>query len=257
VAVAACVPPRGLPGRYPRPRVPTAALADIHGNLQALEAVLDDPRFAAADSVVVLGDVVTGTLPAETFDRITAPGRAVRFLRGNADRLALDDPAEWYGWVRERLGPERLAAVAAWPLSFAIEVEGLGSVRCCHALPDDDERGVTRITPEADFAADLAGIEEPIVIGGHTHVQFDRRINRWRYVNVGAVGRPYEGRPGAYWALLGPDVELMRTEYDVEAAVAVVLASGQPNAGEVADTLLNPPAREEATAWWEATRSDR
>ena len=81
------------------------------------------------------------------------------------------------------------------------------------------------------------------MIGGHTHVQFDRRVARWRYVNVGAVGRPYEGRPGAYWALLGPDVELLRTEYDVEAAAAVVRASGQPNADDVVETLLDSADR--------------
>ncbi len=234
--------------------MPVAAIADIHGNLDALEAVLADPRFAAADSVVVLGDVVTGTLPAETYDRVTSIDKPTSFLSGNADRLALEDPAEWYGWVRDRLGPERLAAIREWPLTFSIDVEDLGAVRCCHALPADDERGVTRITPEADFAAELEGIEEPTVIGGHTHVQFDRRAARWRYVNVGAVGRPYEGRPGAYWALLGPDVELLRTEYDVEAAVAVVRASGQPNADDVVETLLDPPTAEEATAAWEATR---
>lgn len=234
--------------------MPTAALADIHGNLQALDAVLADPRFTVADRVVVLGDAVTGTFPAETLDRLTALAPRVRFLSGNADRLAVEDEHAWYGWVRDRLGPERVATVASWPLSFAIEVGGLGAVRCCHALPDDDEAPLTRITPEPDFAAELEGIEEAVVIGGHTHVQFDRVVGRWRYVNVGAVGRPYEGRPGAYWALLGPDVELVRTDYDVEAAAAAVLASGQPNAEEVAETLLQPPPAEEATAHWEATR---
>jgi predicted phosphodiesterase len=200
--------------------MPTAALADIHGNLHALEAVLADSRLAVADGIVVLGDVVTGTCPAETLDRLLALPEPVLLLRGNADRLALEDPHEWYGWVRERLGDERIATIRAWPLTFAIDVDGLGSVRCCHSLPDDDERGVTRITPEADFAADLAGIEEQLVIGGHTHVQFDRPIGRWRYVNGRSGGRLYEDRPGAYWAILGPDVELLRTDYDVEAAAA-------------------------------------
>jgi predicted phosphodiesterase len=234
--------------------MPTAALADIHGNVQALDAVLADPRCAAAERIVVLGDVVTGTFPAETLDRLTALGDRVRFVRGNADRLALDDDHEWYAWVRERLGPDRIAAVREWPLTFAIAVDGLGAVRCCHALPADDERGLTRITPEADFAAELDGIDEAIILGGHTHVQFDRVVGSWRYVNVGAVGRPYEGRPGAYWALLGPGVELVRTDYDVEEAAGAVVASGQPNAEAVAETLLHPPSAEEATAEWEASR---
>ena len=237
--------------------MPTAALADVHGNLHALDAVLADPRLAEADRTVVLGDVVTGTFPAETLDRLTAlPGR-VSFLRGNADRLALDDPGGWYGWVRERLGSERMATVRSWPLTFSIDVEGLGSVRCCHAVPSDDERVLTRDTPETDFAGELEGIEEAIVVGGHTHVQFDRSVGPWRYVNVGAVGRPYEGRPGAYWAMLGRDIELVRTDYDVEAAADAVLSSGQPNAEEVAETLLRPPTPEEATARWEESRVPR
>jgi predicted phosphodiesterase len=234
--------------------MPTAALADIHGNVHALEAVLGDPRLAQAERIVVLGDVVTGMRPAETLDVLTGLPGPVLFLRGNADRLALEDPANWYGWVRDRLGPARLETIRAWPLTLAIEVEGLGAVRCCHSLPNDDERGLTRITPEADFDAELVGIEESVVIGGHTHVQFDRRVGRRRYVNVGAVGRPCEGRPGAYWALLGPDVELLRTDYDVEAAAAAVRASGQPNADEVVETLLHPPTAEQATAEWEAER---
>jgi len=234
--------------------MPTAALADIHGNLPALEAVLADPRLAAADRIVVLGDVVTGTFPAETLDRLTALTGPVLFLRGNADRLALEDPGEWYEWVRERLGPERIETVRSWPLTFAIEVEGLGPVRCCHALPHDDEGVLTPITPDPDLDAALVGIQEHVVIGGHTHVQFDRPLGKWRYVNVGAIGRPYKGRPGAYWAMLGADVEVLRTDYDVEAAAASVLASGQPNAEEAAETLLRPPTRDEATAWWEASR---
>jgi predicted phosphodiesterase len=151
--------------------MPTAALADVHGNLHALDAVLADPRLAEADRIVVLGDIVTGTFPAETLDRLTALRGSVSFLRGNADRLALDDPGDWYGWVRERLGPDRLATVRSWPLIFAIDVAGLGSVRCCHAVPADDERVLTRVTPEADFAAELEGIEEEVVVAGHTHVE--------------------------------------------------------------------------------------
>ena len=64
---------------------------------------------------------------------------------------------------------------------------------------------------------------------GHTHMQYDRTLsNGLRIVNPGSVGMPYEGRPGAYWALLGPDVEFRRTEYDVEAAVAAIRFAARP-----------------------------
>jgi predicted phosphodiesterase len=234
--------------------MPIAALADIHGNVHALDAVLADSRFAAAERVVVLGDVVAGTFPAETFDRFVALGDRVRILRGNADRLVLEQGDEESRWVHDRLGPERVSAVSGWPTSFPIDVEHLGAVRCCHATPSGDEEILTRITPEADLAAALEGTDEPVVLGAHTHVQFDRRAGRWRFVNVGSVGWPYEDRPGAYWALLGPDIELLRTEYDVDAAAQAALNSGQPGAELVAETLLRPPTAEEATAEFEAMR---
>ena len=120
--------------------MPTAALADIHGNVHALDAVLADPRVVAAERIVVLGDAVAAPPPSETFDRLAALGDRVRILRGNADRIVLDGENEEGRWAARQLGADRLAAVAAWPLSFALQVEGLGAVRCCHALPDDDER---------------------------------------------------------------------------------------------------------------------
>ena len=240
--------------------MPTAALADIHGNVQALDAVLADPRLAAAAQIVVLGDIVAGTFPTETFDRLAALGDRVRLLCGNADRLVLDGDGEESRWVRDRLGLDRLSTVKAWPPSFAIDVERLGAVFCCHATPRDDEEILTRITPEADLAAALEGTDEPVVIGGHTHVQFDRRAGRRRFVNVGSIGRPYEDRPGAYWALLGPDVELLRTEYDVGACegrrdvVNLEALANIAGGKQFLNMLLHPPGAEAAAVEWEAMR---
>jgi putative phosphoesterase len=237
--------------------VKVAALADIHGNVQALDAVLADPRCAAADEIVVLGDVVAGTFPVECLERLDALGDRVRILRGNADRIVLEDDGEESRWVRDLLGRERLAAVAGWPTSFVIEVEGLGAVHCCHATPRDDEDILTPITPEADAAISFEGTTEAVVLGGHTHIQFERRVRDWRFVNVGSVGRPREIRPAAYWALLGPDVELVSTEYDLAAAAEAVLASGQPSAEQVVEVLLHPPSPDEAAVVIEQWRLEK
>ena len=231
-----------------------AALADVHGNVHALEAVLADSRFGSAERVVVLGDVVAGTFPAQTLDLVLGLGDRALILRGNADRIVLEEPGGEALWVREQLTPVQLATVSEWPLTLAIEVPRLGEVRCCHATPRDDEEIVTRRTPPEILSGALAGTTEPVVIGGHTHMQLDRRAGRWRFVNVGSVGRPYEGHPGAYWALLGPDVEFVCTDYDVEAAAEAVLASGQPRAVEIAETLTCPPSPEEASSQFERMR---
>jgi hypothetical protein len=74
-------------------------------------------------------------------------------------------------------------------------------------------------------------------------VQFDRHVDGVRVVNAGSVGAPYEAEPGAYWALLGPDLELRRTDYDVEAAIAAIGATGYPKASEAASYLRPDPER--------------
>jgi predicted phosphodiesterase len=73
---------------------------------------------------------------------------------------------------------------------------------------------VTPLTPRERLERIVAGAQADVIVAGHTHIQDDRRAGRVRWVNAGSVGMPYEDEPGAYWAALGPDVVLRRTEYD-------------------------------------------
>ena len=132
-------------------------------------------------------------------------------------------------------------------------VDGLGRVLFCHGSPRSDEEILTRISSEERVAAACAGVEEATVVCGHTHVQFDRDVAGKRLVNAGSVGMPYEAQPGAYWALLGPDVELRRTAYDLEAAAAAIRATGFPGADELGGRERPHRARraEEATEQFE------
>ena len=231
-----------------------AVLNDIHGNVQAFEAVLPEVEREDVDAIVVGGDVVSGHAPAETLDALEALGERVLFLRGNADREVLESSEEPSAWCRDRLGDVRAARVAVWPLTISLDVDGLGAVLFCHATPRSDEEIVTRITPENEVADTLAGVEEELVVCGHTHVQYDRRIGEHRLVCAGSVGWPYEGRSGAFWLVLGPDVSQRRTDYDVERAVEHMRAAGYPNREEVAQFLLEPPDPSEASAFFEGLR---
>lgn len=206
-----------------------AALYDVHGNVAALEAVLAEVDALGVDAVVSGGDLVSGPFPGECLALLRE--RQALFLRGNADREAL----------------AFAEVVAGWPLSVELDVDPLGRVLFCHGSPRDDEEILTRISPEERVAAALAGVEAPVVVCGHTHVQFDRRVAGRRLVNPGSVGMPYEGRRGAFWALLGPDVELRRTGYDVEAAARAI----RPLAPEQAGWLVDPPDPEETSAYFE------
>ena len=223
-----------------------AALYDIHANLPALDAVLADAE--AADLVVVGGDFSHGPLPAETVDRLRGLGDRVRFIGGNADREVARPDA----WQREPLGEERLAFLASLPETVTIEIDGLGSVLFCHGSPRGDEEILTAVTPEGRLGRILADVAEPVVVCGHTHHQFDRTAHGIRVVNAGSVGMPYEGRPGAFWAMLGPDVDLRSTAYDLDLAEVAILASGFPGADDLVDTLRSPPTSDEVARHFES-----
>ncbi len=219
-----------------------AALYDVHGNLPALEAVLGELERVDHDLVVVGGDVVAGPWPSEVLQRLRALGDRARFIRGNADREVVHPsppreggpPPGVMDYTRDALSEEQLAFLDALPERESLDLDGLGRVLFCHATPRSDEEIVTAITPDERLRRVLEGVEEDVVVCGHTHVQFDRTIDRIRLVNAGSVGMPYEREPGAYWALLGADVELRRTEYDVEAAAEAIRASGWPEEWPVA-----------------------
>jgi len=197
-----------------------AALYDVHGNLPALEAVLAE---VDPDLFLVGGDFVAGPWPSETLERLRGLGDRVRFIRGNADRELAEEPKprveggpphEALQWIRERLTDEQLRFVADLPLTETLHVDGLGAVLFCHATPRSDDELLTRISPDERWSRALGGLDAGSVVCGHTHVQFERSVGRTRLVNAGSIGMPYEREPGAYWALLGPDVDLRRTEYE-------------------------------------------
>jgi predicted phosphodiesterase len=224
-----------------------AALYDIHGNLPALEAVLAEVPDDAA--IVSGGDLFSGPMPSETLGRIRDLGSRVSFIRGNADRDLGPYEERWrarYEWMLAQVKPNEWALAENWPPTLTLEIDGLGQTLFCHGTPRSDLEAITAITSAERLREILADVAQPTVVCGHTHHQFDRRIDGTRVVNAGSVGMPYEGRPGAYWALLGPDVEFRRTEYDLEAAADAIRATSYPEPEERIELLTSPHTAEEA-----------
>ena len=249
-----------------------AVLNDIHGNLPALDAVLADVRQAGVDQIVVGGDVLPGPLPRETMARLLALEIPTQFIYGNGDKailaqLTASDPREvtYWGTVEgvavpepmqelirwtARQVPEYREVLASWPLTTTLSIDGLGTVLFCHATPRNEIDIFTRVTPEERLLPVFAGVDASLVICGHTHMQFDRRVGATRVINAGSVGMPF-GTTGADWLLLGPGVELRNTRYDTAEAVERFRRTAYPMVEEFAVRyLLHPPSEEEMlTAW--------
>ena len=223
-----------------------AVLCDVHGNLPALEAVLAEVASLDVDRIVCGGDVVAGPFPRESLARLRELGAA--FVRGNADRESPRAPAGTWEWITSNLDADALRFLAGLPQTVS-----LGGVLYCHGSPRDDDEILTRVSPDERFRAALEGVEERLVVGGHTHVQFERTINGISFVNAGSVGIPYEGKQGAFWALLdGEEVDFRHTPYAVGAAAAAIRTSGYPGADQIAGWLLDPEDPAEVSAYFES-----
>ena len=258
-----------------------AICSDIHGNLPALEAVLEAADEAGAEELWVVGDLVAhGPHPAQTVRRLRdlATTRPVRVVRGNTDRhtttgqlspflLGLD-PAQHpdkesqvreskaaFAWTR--LAVEE-AGCLDWLADLPAEIrltlpDGTG-VLLVHAAPGTDD-GPGLFAEQSDDELRAAGIAEArangvgLVVAGHTHVPMDRAVDGVRVVNLGSVSVPVTPDPRAMWTLLAADadgytLEHRRTAYDLEQVIADLYTAGHPSAGWLDAKMrraLSPP----------------
>lgn len=225
-----------------------AVLGDVHGNAVALAAVLDEIRHEDVELVLWTGDLSWGWEPSATLELVRSVEIPARYVRGNAERSLLElrnaqaeALTEREAWMLEHHTGVDFAFVESFETSVSVHIEVLGATRFCHGSPRSDEELLTAGTPARRIAEATSGIVERVLVTGHTHAQYDREVAGIRTANPGSVGMPYEGRPGSYWALLGPDVELRCTEYDLDEVVARLRASGFPEPEQLVQILTEPP----------------
>lgn len=233
-----------------------AAIYDIHGNLPALEAVLEEIHKADVDHLVVGGDVVPGPMPCETLACLLGVPIPKQYIYGNGEVAVLEQMAgkepsavpepfrPIIRWTVEQLRSDHERFLSAWPKTVAVEIDALGEVLFCHATPCSENETFTRLTPEERVLPSFQGVHASVVVCGHTHMQFDRVIGKTRVVNAGSVGMPF-GQPGADWLLLGPDIELRHTSYDLRKAADRIRVTNYPQAEDFAErNILHPPSAE-------------
>jgi predicted phosphodiesterase len=220
-----------------------ALLYDIHGNLPALEAVIDDARDAGADDFVLGGDyALAGAWPQESVKRLEKLDTD-HWIRGNTERW-LEEPsdapdAEWLHsaieYCRDGLGGKRTEKLFGLPEKT--EIDG---ACVCHASPRSD---MLTFMPEATDGDRelLANSEAKVVIFGHSHVQFSRAAEDGTLlVNPGSVGLPFDGDRRAAYALWhgGREFELRRVVYDSDGYAEQVRERMKATLGDTVETLV-------------------
>jgi predicted phosphodiesterase len=229
-----------------------ALISDQHGNDIALRAALEDVDRLEVEEIVCLGDVVQGgAQPAETIDRLAV--HAVETVLGNADAFLLEVPTdspepvterqlEVREWTLSRLRPDQLERIREFKPVVRRELDGV-PLLLFHGSPRsyDDV-----LLPElaGDALEPFLGHDAALLAGGHTHLQWTRRIGDALYVNPGSVGISYDRhqdpptlRALAEWALVtvadgSVGVEFRQVPYPVEEVLAAALESGRPYADE-------------------------
>ena len=232
-----------------------AVLSDVHAVLPALEAVLAEPEVAAADRIVLTGDLAAGPQPVETLDALVALGDRAAWVKGNAERelvtlarggeTVIPDPIA--PWAAAQLRADQVVLIDALPPTHTERLGLLGTTVFCHATPRDDEEVVLVDSRVERWTEVFQGLADDVrtVVCGHTHMPYARLVDRRLVVNPGSVGMPYGGA-GAHWALLDGDtgaVTLRVTRFDLDAACARVTAeSGFEGAAGWADDYLRSRA---------------
>jgi len=245
-----------------------AVISDIHGNLQALNAVFADLEFVNADKTWVLGDLAAhGPSPAACVSAIRERHEAdkdnFQVIGGNTDRYLVtnarmakkkakdEDTYQQYAaqipienaifsWGTAQLGWENyefLSKLLGRELSH--DAEGYGIVMGYHAVPGDDEYSITPETPDEEALDSV--LDRPLRLGiyGHIHVQLERNLGSVKLVNPGSVGMSFDAPGKAQYAVLTFEngtvtIDQRQVPYDVDAAIADLETSGHPHPATIA-----------------------
>jgi putative phosphoesterase len=227
-----------------------ALIADVHGNVEALDAALKDIKSHRPDRIAIAGDLVmNGPRPAETLARIRAlAADGALVIQGNTDIAVADGdyaaafpwmedvPASQRAaaeWAREQLSDEDLEFLRSLPAERRVSTnEEL--ILVCHASPGSQTQGLPTDLDPSVTVERVTRTDARVICCGHTHVAEVRDLGRRLIVNPGSCGYAFDGDASACWALVTvdddgePAAQLFRPRYDAQAASDEVSARGLP-----------------------------
>lgn len=220
-----------------------AFISDIHGNLPALEAVLQDIQKCGVDQIICLGDLANGgPFPAECVAAIQSLGLVT--LQGNHELYVLDqmpdvqvnDPS-WrtVRWTRQQLSAEMLTYLDNLPLSHALPI---GDAVCFHASPLNQFWGFLPAHTDQEVAERMNELDNVTLFVGHTHCPLYRLWSNTWIINCGSVGMPLDGSPHAKYCIAACQggrwqIEFRSVAYNVEQVMRAYDQRGLQQAGGI------------------------
>jgi putative phosphoesterase len=217
-------------------------MADIHGNMPALEAVLVDAAGQGVDHIIVAGDLVCGPQPEET--RRLLQSLDCTMIRGNGDTYLLrfdngDAPDYWrtskafatIRWHYDQCSDETLDFLRSLPVQRRVDIGDAPAIRVAHGSPRHPAEDLHPQKEPAALEAVLAALAETVLICGHTHLPMKAEGHGRLALNPGAVSAPLNGEVGAQYALLtwshrGWRVEHRLAAYDLKRIRRIYAESG-------------------------------
>ncbi|MEP6984568.1 MAG: metallophosphoesterase family protein [Chloroflexota bacterium] len=188
-----------------------AVLADIHSNLPALDAVLDDLQQFPVDRIIVAGDVVNwGAFSRQVMERLAVMDCA--FIRGN-NELYLTDwqtprmPKSWEiftlpPYTLAQLGNRWMNVISSWPDTLSLRFRDASAIQVVHGSPRSPFEAMLPTATDAELEPMLSSIEATTIIAAHSHLAMDRQVGCWHVLNPGSVGNPLDGDMSASYMLL-------------------------------------------------------
>jgi putative phosphoesterase len=239
-------------------------IADIHGNLPALDNVLAELEREGVDQIVCLGDVAVGPQPLETLERLRTLGCST--VMGNWDACMLGETPKLDGelaemlvdactWSAAQLSSAHRAYMQGFQDMIELRLDEQLRLLAFHGSPRSYDDEIHATTPDEELEGMLAGHEADVFAGGHTHFQLFRRFGESVVVNAGSVGQPFKRQrrgvmrlsPWAEYCVLVYDegrlaIELRRTAVDVDSLIATMRRSGMPHAERWAELWAPEPS---------------
>jgi putative phosphoesterase len=241
-----------------------ALIADIHGNLPALDKVLTELDRDGVDQIVCLGDVAVGPQPVETLERLRALGCPT--IMGNWDACMLGEAPGVDGelaemlvdactWSASQLSTAQREYMQGFQDTLELRLDAEVTLLAFHGSPRSFDDEIYATTPDEELESMLAGHEASVFAGGHTHFQLFRRFGESVVVNAGSVGQPFRRRrrgvmrlsPWAEYCIVAYDsgslaIELRRTAVDVDALIGTMRRSGMPHSERWAELWSPEPS---------------